>query len=171
MMLKSLSSRLLVALVAAQICAIVIAMLAFPLVLPFDSYSDIAEDTFRAKIEQAIERGPSGELTIGRTQDLERYIAARPGAAFAVVTLPEGKILPGSDPTLGSALVRISRLAPRLGGDLIADYAGNGGTLIATPEETTVGRLMFGTIGNDFHADDWTSLINLETAVGTPTSA
>lgn len=59
MILCSLSARLLVALVAVQTCAIILAMLAFPLVVPFDSYSDIAEDTFRAKIAQAIEPGPS----------------------------------------------------------------------------------------------------------------
>jgi len=42
MILRSLSARLLVALVAVQTCAIILAMLAFPLVVPFDSYSDIA---------------------------------------------------------------------------------------------------------------------------------
>jgi two-component system, OmpR family, sensor kinase len=155
---KSLSSRLLAALVPAQACAIVVAMLAFPLIVPFDSYTDIAEDTFRAKILQAIEQNRSGRLAIVRTPDLERYVAARPGAAFAVVTLPGGEVLPGSDKAIGDALSRLGPFGPRLGGDLIADY-GAGGTLIVTPEETPVGRLMIGTIGNAFHAEDWTSLV------------
>jgi two-component system OmpR family sensor kinase len=156
---RSLSARLLIALVAAQICAIVLAIFLFPLVVPYDSYSDIAEDTFRAKIEAAIERDPSGDLAIVTTHDLEHYVAARPGAAFAVVTLPDGKILRGSDPALGRALAEISPFGPRPPGDLIADYGDNGGTLIVTPEHTAFGRLLFGTTGNAFHAEDWTSLI------------
>src|SRR5208283_311961 len=104
MILRSLSARLLVALVAVQTCAIILAMLAFPLVVPFDSYSDIAEDTFRAKIAQAIEPGPSGELRIVRTPDLERYVAARRGATFAVMMLSDGKILSGRASASNSSL-------------------------------------------------------------------
>ena len=62
-------------------------------------------------------------------------------------------------PTLGGALARISSFAPHIGGDLIADYGGKGGMLIVTPEDTPVGRLLFGTTGNAFQAEDWTSLI------------
>ncbi len=156
---RSLSARLLIALVAGQICAIVVAIFLFPLVVPYDSYSDIAEDTFRAKIEAAIERDPSGGLAIVTTHDLQQYVAARPGAAFAVVTLPDGKILRGSDPALGRALAQISPFGPRPPGDLIANYGDNGGTLIVTPEDTALGRFLFGTTGNSFHAEDWTSLI------------
>ncbi len=149
---RSLSARLLIALVAGQICAIVVAIFLFPLVVPYDSYSDIAEDTFRAKIEAAIERDPSGGLAIVTTHDLQQYVAARPGAAFAVVTLPDGKILRGSDPALGRALAQISPFGPRPPGDLIANYGDNGGTLIVTPEDTALGRFLFGTTGNSFHA-------------------
>ncbi len=159
MILRSLSARLLVALVAVQTCAIILAMLAFPLVVPFDSYSDIAEDTFRAKIAQAIEPGPSGELRIVRTPDLERYVAERRGAAFAVMMLSDGKILSGSDPALGRALDRIGPFAPHPAGNFIADYGDNGGTLMVTAQDTAFGRLLFGTTGNAFHAEDWTSLV------------
>jgi HAMP domain len=159
MILRSLSARLLIGLVTAQMCAIVLAMFLFPLVVPYDSYSDIAEDTFRAKIEGAIERDPSGDLTIETTPDLERYVAARPGAAFAVVMLPDGKILRGSEPALGRALARIAPFAPRPFGDLITDYSDDGGTLVVTEEDTAFGRLLFGTIGNAYHAEDWTSLV------------
>ena len=165
---RSLSARLLIALVAAQICAIILAIFLFPLVVPYDSYSDIAEDAFRAKIEAAIERDPSGDLAIVTTHDLEQYVAARPGAAFAIVTFPDGKILRGSDPALGRALAQISPFGPRPPGDLIADYGDNGGTLIVTPEDTAFGRLLFGTTGNAFHAEDWTSLIKTFVSVFLP---
>lgn len=159
MILRSLSARLLIALVAAQICAIVLAMFTFPLVVPYDSYSDIAEDTFRAKIEGAIERDALGDLAIVATHDLEQYVAARPGAAFGTVTLPDGKILRGSDPALGRALAQIAPFAPRPPGDLIANYGDKGDTLIVTAEDTAFGRLLFGTVGNAYHAEDWTSLV------------
>jgi signal transduction histidine kinase len=156
---RSLSGRLLVALVAVQACAIVLAMFLFPLVVPYDSYPDIAEDTFRQKILEAIHRDPSGNPAIVITRDLGRYVAARPGTAFAVMTLPDATILRGSDPALARALAQIAPFAPRPPGDLISDYGDKGGMLIVTAADTTFGRLLFGTTGNAFHAEDWTSLV------------
>ena len=62
MIRRSLTGRLLAALLAAQVGAIMLAMLVFPLVAPFVSYDDIAETTFRSKIEASIARAPSGGL-------------------------------------------------------------------------------------------------------------
>ena len=111
MIRRSLTGRLLAALLAAQVGAIMLAMLVFPLVAPFVSYDDIAETTFRSKIEASIARAPSGGLEVAKGEALERYVSARPGAAFAVMTLPDGTLLPGSDARLGEALAKIRPFA------------------------------------------------------------
>ena len=158
MIRRSLTSRLLIALLAAQVSAIMLAMLVFPLVAPFVNYDDIAEDTFRARIEASLVRTPSGDLAVVPDAALDRYVAARRGAAFAVMSLPDGAILPGSDTKLGEALARLRPFAPRPEGNLITGDAAAGQTLIVTTEDTRFGLLVFATVGNAFHAEDWASL-------------
>ena len=73
--------------------------------------------------------------------------------------LSDGNILSGSDPALSRAVDRIDPFAPRPTGNLIADYGDHGGTLMVTAQNTAFGRLLFGTTGNAFHAEDWTTLV------------
>ena len=93
-MMRSLSTRLLVALVVAQIGAIMLAMIVFPLVAPFVSFNDIADDTFRSKIEGAIVADANGSLSVGRSKALAEYRAHRPQAAFAVMDSSESGSVP-----------------------------------------------------------------------------
>jgi signal transduction histidine kinase len=165
---RSLSGRLLVALLVAQIGAIMLAMLVFPLVAPFVNYDDIAEATFRSKIENAIARAPSGKLAIETNVDLKKYVDARPGAAFAVASLPDGKVLAGSDERLAQILEHIRPFAPRPAGNLITDDNLTGRSLIVTTQDTSFGRLMFATTGNAFHAEDWTNLFEAFSPVFLP---
>jgi len=155
---RSLSTRLLVALVAAQASAIMLAMIIFPLVAPFVSFSDIADATFRDRIEGAIARDGRGTLVVRSNEALARYRARRPAAAFAVLSLSDGRIIEGSDPALVPPLEQIRSLAPRVAGNLVTDLP-NGVSLIITTEDTLNGRLLFATAGNQFHLEDWPSLM------------
>lgn len=156
---RSLSTRLLIALVLAQAGAIMLAMLIFPLVAPFVSYNDIADTTFRRTVLDAIEHRPGGELAVGQSPALAAYRMKRPGSAFAVLSLADGDILPGSDAELAASLVRLRPLAPRPDGNLVTDFRGGGSSLIVTTEDTRFGRLLFATTGNAFHLEDWSSLM------------
>jgi hypothetical protein len=155
---RSLSTRLLVALVAAQAGAIMLAMIIFPLVAPFVSFSDIADATFRDRIEDAITRDSRGSLVLRSNDALMRYRARRPAAAFAVMSLSDGRVIEGSDPALVPRLEQIRSLAPRSAGNLVTDLP-NGASLIITTEETPNGRLLFATTGNRFYLEDWPSLM------------
>ena len=159
MIRRSLSTRLLVALVAAQVGAIMLAMIVFPFVAPYVSLSDIADATFRARIEHAIVRDPGGGLSVHPTDALRRYCARRPLAAFAVMSLDNGRVLGGSDPALAQRLRPLRFLAPRPAGNLITDLP-NGGSLIITTQATTNGRLLFATTGNRFYLEDIPSLMD-----------
>jgi signal transduction histidine kinase len=155
---RALSSRLLVALVAAQAGAIMLAMMVFPLVAPVLSFGEIADYTFRCKIEQAIVRHPGGDLSVRSNDELERYRSNRPAAAFAVMSLDDGRIVQGSNPALGRRLEQIRWLAPRVLHNLMTDLP-NGESLIIATEDTRNGRLLFATTGNRFYLADWPSLM------------
>jgi signal transduction histidine kinase len=155
---RSLSIRLLVNLVAAQASAIMLAMIIFPFVAPFVSFDDIADATFRAKIERALVRDSDGGLSVRATEELRLYRSRRPDSAFAVMSLDDGRLADGSDPALGQRLAQIRSSAPRTAGNLIADLP-NGTSIIITTEQTPVGRLLFATTGNRFYLEDWSSLL------------
>ncbi len=157
---RSLSTRLLVALVAAQAGAIMLAMIIFPLVAPFVSFSDIADATFRRRIEGAIARDGGGSLVVRSDEALTRYRARRPAAAFAVMSLSDGRIIEGSDPALAQRLERVRSLAPRVAGNLVTDLP-NGASLIITTQASPNGRLLFATTGNRFYLEDWPSLMGV----------
>jgi two-component system OmpR family sensor kinase len=158
---RSLSTRLLIALVAAQVGAIMLAMLIFPLLAPFVSYSDIADATFRQTVLEAIEARPDGELAVGQSSALEAYLRKRPGSVFAVMSLADDRILPGSDGELAASLVRLRPLAPRPYGNLVTDFRSGQTSQILTTEDTRFGRLLFATAGNAFFFEDWPSLMRI----------
>jgi signal transduction histidine kinase len=155
---RALTTRLLVALVTAQAGAIMLAMLVFPLVAPVVSFSEIADYTFRARIEHAIVRGPAGALSVQPDAALNRYRARRPTLAFAVMSLDDGRIARGSDPALARRLEQIRSSPPRAGRNLVTDLA-NGASLIVTTKDTRRGRLLFATTGDRFHLEDWPSIM------------
>jgi signal transduction histidine kinase len=158
MIRRSLTTRLLVALVAAQAGAIMLAMIVFPLVAPFVSFSEIADNTFRGEIEHAIVRDPADGLSVQSNAALARYRAKRPTATFAVMSLNDGRVVAGSDPALARRLGQIRSLAPHPAGNLITDLP-DGASLIITTEDTPHGRLLFATTGNKFYLEDWPSLM------------
>jgi hypothetical protein len=158
MIRRSLTTRLLVALVAVQASAIMLAMIVFPLVAPFVSFSEIADNTFRGKIEHAIVRDAAGGLSVQGDAALARYRAKRPTAAFAVMSLSDGRVVGGSDPELARRLGQIRSLAPRAAANLVTDLP-SGATLIITTVDTQHGRLLFATTGNKFYLEDWPSLM------------
>jgi signal transduction histidine kinase len=148
----------LVALVAAQAGAIMLGMIIFPLVAPVLSFREIADYTFRDKIEHAIVRNPEGDLSVQPNKGLERYRSSRPAAAFAVMSLDEGRMVAGSDPALARRLVEMRSLAPRVLHNLLTDLP-NGESLIIATEDTRNGRLLFATTGNRFYLADLPSLM------------
>ena len=68
-MIRSLSTRLLIWLVGAQIILVIIAMLLFPLLAPYTTYSEIAEYTARHNLLASLRRGDNGQIhsSQGRT--------------------------------------------------------------------------------------------------------
>lgn len=157
MIARSLTFRLLKALVAVQVGAIMLAMVAFPLLAPYATFDELAEQGFRTRIEAAITRLPSGALAIGNSPALAAYRASRPGTRFAVRAMDSGAIVLGSDPALAARLIQLGPLVPRPMANLIADLA-PGGTLIVATDMTHWGRLTVATTGNRFRLEDWSSL-------------
>jgi signal transduction histidine kinase len=156
---RSLSTRLLVSLVATQAGAIMLAMIIFPLFAPFVSFSDIADATFRDRIESAMGHDAGG-LVVRSNEALARYRARRPAAAFAVMSLGDGRIVEGSDPALAQCLEQVRSLAPRAAGSLVTTLP-DGASLVITTADTPTGRLLFATTGNKFYLEDWPSLMAL----------
>jgi signal transduction histidine kinase len=155
---RALTTRLLVALVAAQAGAIMLAMIIFPLMAPVLSFREIADFTFRGKIEHAIVRDSGGGLSVQSSEELRRYRSLRPTAAFAVLSLEDGRIVAGSDPALARRLEQVRSLAPRVLHNLLTDLP-NGESLIIATKDTRNGRLLFATTGNRFYLADWPSLM------------
>jgi two-component system OmpR family sensor kinase len=159
-MRRSLSGRLLLTLISAQIGAIMLAMLAFPLLAPFESFNDIADTTFRAHIVASLKALPNGQLTVASSPALRTYVARRPGAAFAVYDLDQGEVAAGSDPLLAKWLTQLNGFYPEKNGNLTsARPDGLPGTLLVTAEASPYGELVIATVGNQFHAEDIPSVM------------
>lgn len=159
-MLRSLSGRLLLTLISAQIGAIMLAMLAFPLLAPFETFNDIADTTFRAHIVASLKALPNGQLAVAPAPLLQNYMARRPGAAFAVYGLEQGNVVAGSDPLLAKWLTRLHGFYPERNGNLAsARPDGAPGTLLVTTEASAFGELVIATVGNQFHAEDIPSVM------------
>lgn len=62
-MIRSLSTRLLIWLVGAQIVLVVVAMLLFPLLAPYTTYNEIAEYTARHNLLASLKRGDNGQIS------------------------------------------------------------------------------------------------------------
>jgi signal transduction histidine kinase len=133
-------------------------MIIFPLVAPVLSFREIADYTFRDKIGRAIVRDHKGDLTVQSNKALERYRSSRPAAAFAVMSLDDGRIVAGSNPALARRLVEMRSLTPRVLHNLLTDLP-NGDSMIIATEDTRNGRLLFATTGNRFYLADWPSLM------------
>jgi signal transduction histidine kinase len=154
-MFRSLSSRLLAALVGAQLIAILAAMLVFPIVSPLMTYNDIADTTFRCHIMAALRAGPAGDLTVMSAPDLINYMHRRPDSAFAVYRPETGTLAAGSDPMLGRWVEALHGFYPTSNGNLKFVRADGGrGAVIVTMQSSPFGALVMVTAGNAFHLDD-----------------
>jgi signal transduction histidine kinase len=154
-MFRSLSGRLLAALVGAQAIAILIAMVVFPIFSPFMKYNDIADTTFRHHITAALREGPAGGLAVARTADLADYMQRRPAAAFAVYDPATGAVAAGSDPLLGRWAQALRGFSSADDGNLIAARPdGRPGRVIVTLQPSRFGPLEMVTTGNIFRAED-----------------
>lgn len=155
---RSLKTRLLTGLIIVQTLAIMIAMIIFPLVAPFVSFDDIADATFRSRIEATLVRADAG-LIVRPDAALSSYVDARSGARFAVLDINRGQVAVGSDPELRRVLQHLIPTVPRPAGNLVTTVRPGAATLIITTKETAFGRLVFATTGNAFHAEDWPSIM------------
>jgi signal transduction histidine kinase len=159
-MLRSLTSRLLAALVGAQAIAILISMFAFPMFSPLMTYDDIADTTFRAQITAALRPAPDGGLAVAPAAALTGYIDRRPGAAFAVYRPATGTLAAGSDPELGQWVEALHGFYPSYNGNLkSARPDGRPGAVIVTVQPSRFGALVMVTTGNAFHAEDIYSVL------------
>jgi signal transduction histidine kinase len=159
-MRRSLSGRLLLTLISAQIGAIMLAMLAFPLLAPFETFNDIADTTFRAHIVASLKALPNGQLTVAPAPLLQHYMARRPGSAFAAYDLAHAQLVAGSDQLLGRWLSQLREFYPKDDGNLTsARPDGLPGTLLVTAEASPYGELVIATVGNKFHAEDIPSVM------------
>jgi signal transduction histidine kinase len=154
-MFRSLSSRLLAALVGAQAIAILIAMLVFPLVSPLMTYRDIADTTFRCHITAALRENSDGGLIVAPAPDLISYMNRRPESAFAVYRPATGTLAAGSDPLLGRWVESLGGFYPTYNGNLkFVRPDGRPGAVIVTVQPSPFGSLVVLTTGNAFHAED-----------------
>jgi signal transduction histidine kinase len=108
---RSLAIRLLTAMFIVQSLCIVLAIILFPVVAPFMSYSHIADRTVRALVLQSVQKTPSGGLRLVLTPALRSYARSRPHLAFAVKTA-DGSILSGSSPEIAAILSKVGAFTP-----------------------------------------------------------
>jgi signal transduction histidine kinase len=153
---RSLVGRLLIALLATQIGAILLAMLVFPLISPYVSFADIADQTLRARIVQSLQREGPSQIVLRPTRALSDYLSRRPGVRFAVMTLGEGRVVQGSNAALSEVLRRVRPIAPKPDGNLETAMV-EGKTLIITRQNTPAGPMLIATAGNVFGPEDWPS--------------
>jgi signal transduction histidine kinase len=159
-MFRSLSSRLLAALIGAQAVAILISIVAFPMFSPIMTFNDVAETTFRGHITAALRLAPQGGLAVAPAPDLLRYMQRRPGSAFAVYRPATGTLAAGSDPLLGQWVEALHGLYPTDHGHLKAVRPdGRPGAVIVAMQPSRFGPLVVVTAGNAFHAEDSYSVL------------
>jgi signal transduction histidine kinase len=152
--MKSLTAKLVFALVTSQFLAILLAMVIFPLFAPFVTYRDIAEQTLRSLALASLSRQADGTLSLSPGAALNDYMSERPGLALAVIDLQRNKVLFTSDPQLAD-VARISPYYPELSGNLktrilpaLGDY------VMVSTEDTRFGPLAVVSSGNQFGWSD-----------------
>jgi signal transduction histidine kinase len=154
-MIRSLSTRLLIWLVGAQIILVIIAMLLFPLLAPYTTYSEIAEYTARHNLLASLRRGDQGQISFEPSETWVSYKGSRPSLEFALFDLDEKRIVASSSENLRQAALTLSQYPPREEGTLASDLSDRpGDTLVVTMQSTPVGRFLVLTTGNAFGSED-----------------
>lgn len=153
--MRSLLARLLVGLIAAQVVAVMIAMILFPLMAPYFTYEDMAETTARRLAIASLRRADDGGIAIAPDEALRTYAAQRPQLKFAILHHATRRMAAGSDREMSDALERIAPFYPRGEGTLSTDRPGAPGqTIIISANESPFGLLVMASAGNRFGADD-----------------
>lgn len=151
----SLSTRLLIWLVSAQIFLVVIAMLLFPLLAPYTTYSEIAEYTARGHLLSSLTHDERGEVVFKPTTELIAYKQTRPSLDFALFDLEAQRVIAASKSQLQQAATTVSRYPPREEGTLVSDLPDSPAvSLVVTMQSTPLGKFLVLTSGNTFGAED-----------------
>jgi two-component system, OmpR family, sensor kinase len=147
---RSLTGQLLVRLILAQTAIYLAAILVWMMFSPYATYEDLAAESARQVVLEAVRPDATGRLAVAQTAELADYAAARPGFSYAVMTTG-GQILPGSAPALAAALAKLDPFVPR-GGRLDLDSAGvTGRVRFVTDAERGLTVI---TAGNRFRLED-----------------
>lgn len=154
-MIRSLSTRLLIWLVGAQIVLVIVAMLLFPLLAPYTTYSEIAEYTARHNLLASLKRGDSGQISFEPSESWGAYKKRRPSLEYAVFDLDYKSIIVSSSENLRQAALTLNQYPPREEGTLASDLSDRpGDTLVVTMQSTPIGRFLVLTTGNAFGSED-----------------
>ncbi|TPG40582.1 sensor histidine kinase [Sphingomonas koreensis] len=149
MRLRSLSTRLSIAVIAVQAVGIAIAFACFPLLAPFTSYGLIADRTVRQLVSESIAVGH----VIHPTDALRHYAQRRPTLRFAAADATG--VLKGSDVRLAE-LLRV--VAPRMRSPASAMQLtlgpNRGDRVFVTTVAATGGPIVLATTGNRFGSED-----------------
>lgn len=115
---RSLSFRLVVSLAAAQFVAIVFLVPIMEFVVSISGLGassainpdDWGENRLSALVQKSLTRGPDQRVIIQPTAALRNYMDANPQALYAVFDVQTKQALPGSSPTLVTALAGLDRI-------------------------------------------------------------
>ena len=148
--MKSLTAKVVIALVTSQILAILLAMVIFPLFAPFVTYRDIAEQTVRSLAFGSLSQRSDGTLGLTPAPALKDYMARRPGLALAVIDLKDNRVVFASDERLAD-VARMGPYYPEFSGNLKTRVLqGFGDYVTVSTEDTRFGPLAFVSSGNQF---------------------
>jgi signal transduction histidine kinase len=154
-MIRSLSTRLLVWLVGAQIILVIVAMLLFPLLAPYTTYNEIAEYTARYNLLSSLVRENGQQIRFEPSAAWTAYKERRPSLEYAIFDLDDKRLIASSSEFLRQASTAVSAYPPREEGTLVSDRPGrHGDALVVTMQSTPLGRFLVLTTGNSFGSED-----------------
>jgi two-component system OmpR family sensor kinase len=157
----SLTRRLLLQLIAAQVGLIVVALAVFPFVSPYVNYADIADRSVRELLTASLRREADGKLVLDPSPALRRYAARRPTLAYAAMARTGLQVVDGSAPELAAVLERLGALVPHDSDTLETDRPGvPGDAVIVTGQPTPLGSVVMATAGDAFGHEDLIDLVD-----------
>ena len=148
---RSLTGRLLLLLFLVQAGVPILGMAAWMLFSPYVSWTDVAAESARMRIGDALQIDANGAARLEVTPELEAYTAERPG--FAYVVFQNGKPIPGSHTILAAQLAPLGPLLP-VAGQLAVRLSGEKGTAQFSVDRNDHPGLTFVTANDAFRADD-----------------
>ncbi|MDP9056836.1 MAG: HAMP domain-containing histidine kinase [Pseudomonadota bacterium] len=152
--LRSLAFRQVLALTGVQLVCIMVALIAFPLLIPFMTYRQMADGTARHHLLSSLVKQPGAGLRIAPTSEFRAYSRDHPGLRFAIRSA-DGHYAAGSSGELVDILQRIGPFVPRGDDTLETVRPGNpGDAVFVTTSHSRFGPLVFVTAGDVFRGGD-----------------